>query len=273
MVKRALVVIFIIFNLYAILCGGLYFFQENLIFHPEQLPLDYTYVFENSHEEVWIDAGGGGRLQGLHFEVKDPRGVILYFHGNAGSLAGWGEIVQYFVNKEFSVVVMDYRQYGKSTGGLSEQKLYDDALLWYTYTKKIYPTQPLISYGRSLGTTFAAYVASQHPVDHLILETPFYSLEDEAQSRFPILPAHKLLSYKFPTYQFAKTLKTDKVTILHGTNDRVVAFEHGKRLYEEIRAGNKSLITIPDGGHNNLIDFVEYQEGVDYRLLNPLYAQ
>lgn len=264
--KKPLLIVFIFVNLYAILCGGLYFFQENLIFHPQQLPQEYIFDFENTAEEVWIDASDGARLHGLHFEEENAKGTILYFHGNAGSLARWGEIVQFFVKKQYNVIVMDYRQYGKSGGVLSQEALYEDSLEWYAFAKAEYPSTPITSYGRSLGTTFATYVASREEVYQLILETPFYSIEDEASSRFPILPVKKLLNYEFPTYAFINDVNAP-ITFLHGTDDGVVDYEHGKRLFERIRSTNKKFITVPDGGHNNLIEYEVYRDEID-RILN-----
>ena len=259
--KKPLLILFVLLNLYAILCGGLYFFQENLIFHPQQLPEDYVFDFKNPSEEVWLNASDGARLHGLHFKVEQPKGVLLYFHGNAGSLARWGEIVSFFVEKQYEVVVMDYRQFGKSGGALSEDLLYEDSLLWYVFAKAQHPTIPIISHGRSLGTTFATYVAATEDVDKLILETPFYSIENEASSRFSILPVQKLLKYQFLTYQFVNDVKAP-ITIYHGTDDTVVAYEHGKRLYDSIQQPHKTLVTIPNGGHNNLIQFPEYKESI-----------
>ncbi|AWH72632.1 alpha/beta hydrolase [Dokdonia sp. Dokd-P16] len=264
--KKPLIILFIVANLYAILCGGLYFFQDNLIFHPQQLPQDYYFDFEYPAEEVWLDAQDGARLHGLNFQVDEAKGTILYFHGNASSLARWGEIVQFFVKKQYNVVVMDYRQYGKSGGALTEQNLYDDSLLWYAFAKAQYSTTPIISYGRSLGTTFATYVAAKETVSQLVLETPFYSIENEASSRFSILPVKKLLNYEFPTYRFINDVASP-ITVLHGTEDEVVAYDHGKRLFDSIDQEEKALITIAEGGHNNLIEFPAYEEAID-KVLN-----
>ena len=260
--KKPLIILFVIANLYAILCGALYFFQDNLIFHPQQLSQEYVFDFEYPSQEVWIDAQDGARLHGLNFEVENAQGTILYFHGNAGSLAVWGSIVQLFVKKQYNVIVMDYRQFGKSGGALTEQQLYDDSLLWYAFAKTQYPATPIISYGRSLGTTFAAYVGSKENVGKLILEAPFYSIEDEASSRFSILPVKKLLKYEFPTYQFINDVRSP-ITIFHGTEDGVVNYEHGKRLYDSINQQGKELITIAGGGHNDLIEFTTYKENID----------
>tara|TARA_R100000306_G_scaffold1010_3_gene2763 strand:+ start:8326 stop:8616 length:291 start_codon:yes stop_codon:yes gene_type:complete len=76
-------------------------------------------------------------------------------------------------------------------------------------------------YGRSLGTTFATYVASQNTPGHLFLEAPFYSLDQVAGSRFPIYPVSWFLKYHFPTYKFLKEVACP-ITIFHGSDDFVV---------------------------------------------------
>ncbi|RMB60953.1 alpha/beta fold hydrolase [Dokdonia sinensis] len=258
-IKKPLILLFIVANLYAIGCGGLYFFQENLIFHPSRLVQDYEFEFENTFEEVYLDIEDGQRLHGIHFPVENAKGAMLYYHGNAGDVQRWGEITTYFVEKGYSVIVMDYRQYGKSGGTLSEEALYEDSLKWYAFAKAQYSTTPLHIYGRSLGTTFATYVASKNPAEQLILETPFYSIQDEAKSRFPFLPLKHLLKYKFPTYSFINDVQMP-ISIIHGTDDGVVDYDHGKRLFDHISKSDKDLTTVPEGGHNNLIQFPEYLE-------------
>lgn len=265
--KKPLIILFIIANIYAILSGGLYFFQENLIFHPQQLSQDYDFEFRVPFDEVYLDTEDGAILHGIHFKPEVSKGTLLYYHGNAGSLLRWGEIVHYFVEKGYDVIVMDYRQFGKSTGALSESALYEDSLLWYTYAERVAKKKKssFIVYGRSLGTTFATYVSSKNTVDHLILETPFWSIQDEAKSRFSFLPIQKLLKYKFPTYSFINDVKAP-ITIFHGTEDNVVAYEHGEKLFKSIKTEEKELITVPAGGHNNLIEFAAYRGKIDQLL-------
>ncbi|MBV1925108.1 MAG: lysophospholipase [Dokdonia sp.] len=259
--KRPLILLFILGNLYAILCGGLYFFQESLLFHPSQLAQEYVYEFEQPFEEVFLDRDEAARLNGVHFKASDPKGVILYFHGNAGDLQRWGEITQFFVPQGYSVIVMDYRNYGKSRGFMSEQALYGDAETWYAFAKAQYPQTPITLYGRSLGTTFAAYLGSRYETKNVVLESPFYSIADEAKARFPFLPIRSLIQYPFATYSYINKV-TAPITIFHGTKDQVVAYEHGQKLFEAIQASSKNMITIEGGGHNNLATFEAYQEGI-----------
>ena len=267
--KFVFIAIFLLANFYGILCGGLYFFQENLIFHPTQLPADYKFTFKDAFIEVNHTTPDGAQLHGLHFTVAQPKGTLLYFHGNAGDLSKWGEIVHYFVEKGLDVIVMDYRNFGKSTGNLSEKALYNDATYWYTYAQEhaLQTQTPLYVYGRSLGTSFATFVASNNKISQLILENPFYSIENEAQTRFPILPISRLLKYKLPTYAYI-TKVTAPITVFHGTADKVVPYKHGKRLYDLIRGGSKSFVSIPDGGHNDLINYPAYHDGIDMLFKN-----
>ena len=263
--KKFFIIAFILVNIYGLLCGVIYFFQENLIFMPSVLSQEHVFEMKNSFEEVNLESSDGAKLNGLHFKKENPKGVILYFHGNAGDLQGWGQLTEYFVDLDFDVIIMDYRGYGKSTGEISMENLYKDTDLWYNYTKQFYKESDITVYGRSLGTTFATYLAAQHLPRKLILEAPFYSMEAIAKSRFSFLPIKYLLDYKFPTYQYIDEV-TCPITIYHGTKDKVISYDQGKKLFDSFTIDSKKLITIPDGGHNNLISFMEYSESIELEL-------
>lgn len=248
-------------GLYILSTLMLYFFQEKLIFLPSKLPQDYTYSFALPHEEFNLQASDGATLNGLHFRTTDSKGVLLYFHGNAGDLSRWGEIALYFVEKQYDVIIMDYRTYGKSTGKLSPEALFTDAQLFYDYTLAHYPENIITVYGRSIGTGIATHLASKNKPKQLILETPFYSLLDVAQDMFPILPVSLFLKYKFPSFEYI-TQVVCPIAIFHGTNDSVVPFESGQKLFRTISNGNANFFTITGADHNNLINFKAYHEGI-----------
>ncbi len=260
--RKIIIFLFVILNLYGLLCGVLYFFQENLIFLPTVLPQNYEFRMEYPFKEITLNTQDGAKLNGLHFKVENRRGVILYFHGNAGDLQRWGEIVSFFVKKNYDVVAMDYRGYGKSTGKKSMQALYNDAQLWYNYVAGIYSEEQIRVYGRSLGTTFATFVASKNHPKKLILESPFYSVLDVGKSRFPFLPVKSLLRYTFPTYQYSNDV-TCPITIYHGTEDSVINFSQGKKLFDFIKQTNKQFIPITGGNHNDLVQFPDYLNTID----------
>jgi len=237
------------------------FFQEKLIFLPSVLDSEYAYQFSSPFEEFTISASDGAALNALHFKHDNPKGVILYFHGNAGDLSRWGNMAIPLVNRGYAVIIMDYRTYGKSTGKLSEQALHDDAELFYAYAEEYYGILPILLYGRSLGTGIATQLAAKKAPEQLILETPYYSLVDVAKDRFPFLPVQWLLKYKMESFRYISKVRCP-ITIFHGTSDGVVPYESGEKLYEEIAGADKQFFTIKEGEHNNLAQFDTYQNGL-----------
>lgn len=261
---RITINIFIVILIFYALAGGLLaLFQEKLIFMGTVLPQDYAYGFSTDFEEVFLESPDGeAKLNALHFKIKDPKGVILYYHGNAGQLADWGLVMQDFIKRGYDVLLMDYRGYGKSTGAMSEEALYSDAELFYDYVAERYPENKIIVYGRSLGTTFATYVAANNNPSQLFLEAPFYSLNRLASKNFPIFPVSWVLKYRFPTYKFITDVECP-IVIFHGTDDQMINYENSIKLSELVPADQLRFISIPNGGHNNLVDENGYIEAID----------
>ncbi len=239
----------------------LYILQEKLIFLPTKLPANYTYRFDQPFEEVFLDAPDGARLNALHFQVKNPKGVVLYFHGNAGDLSRWGQIVSIFPELGYDAFVMDYRTYGKSTGKLSEEALLSDGQMAYDYIRQNYRESDILIYGRSLGSGIATYLGSRNSPAKILLEAPYYSLVHEARNRFPILPVKWLMNYSLPSYQYIQEVNCP-IVIFHGDEDDVISLESGRDLFEVIPGQNKKFVVVPGGGHNNLSDFEIYRQAL-----------
>ncbi|MBQ4819118.1 alpha/beta hydrolase [Aquimarina sp. MMG016] len=255
-------ILFYAIILYGLIALFLYMFQEKILFQPEDLPANYKFQFDHTFEEFFIETDDDARLNAIHFKNKNPKDVILYFHGNKGNLKRWGRITSFFANKQYDVIVMDYRGYGKSKGTISESNLYSDAQLFYEYTLKHYSEDQIVLYGRSLGTGLATKVASENSPRHLILETPYYNMTDVVQRWLPVFPINYVLNYKFPSDEFIQKVKC-QITIYHGTIDGVVAYKSGKRLFKSIPIPNKEMITVEGGSHNDLIKFDEYLNTID----------
>tara|TARA_R110002126_G_scaffold223276_2_gene368314 strand:+ start:285 stop:1109 length:825 start_codon:yes stop_codon:yes gene_type:complete len=256
--KKALVVLI---SLYLMVGSLLYFFQEKMLFLPTVLAQDYEYQFLYPFEELFFNTEDEAVINAVYFKAENPKGVILYFHGNAGDLSRWGLVTEYFVEKQYDVLVIDYRTYGKSTGKLSEQALYHDAQYCYDYLKNRYSESDITIYGRSLGTGIATYIASKNRPKQLILETPYHSVLDVAQSRFPMFPVKQLLKYKLPSYQYIKQVNCP-ITIFHGTADAVVPFASAEKLYNLSIKEQTTFIAIENGNHGNLISFDAYKNQI-----------
>ena len=163
-------ILFIVVIFYCFALLGLYIFQERILFQSVKLKPQYKFSFSKTFTEINLKIDDGAQLNGLYFEVDNPKGVILYFHGNKDNLVRWGGIASELTRYKYNILVVDYRGYGKSTGKRSETKLYHDAQLWYNHLKTTFSETKIILYGRSLGATFATYVASNNKPQQLILE-------------------------------------------------------------------------------------------------------
>ncbi|MEI7639170.1 MAG: alpha/beta hydrolase, partial [Syntrophus sp. (in: bacteria)] len=233
--------------------------QENLIFFPEILPPDYKYAFSEPFEELALPVAGA-TLSAVLFKTAKAKGVILYFHGNAGSLRTWGDVAKDFTSQGYDILISDYRGFGKSTGSISNEKqMLADELAVYGYLKKLYPENRIIVYGRSIGTGVATFVARSGKPGMLIMESPFFSLTDLASYHYPFLP--KALISLFLKYPFRTDLWLPEVAcpvyLIHGTADDIIPFDASARLELLIKSPHK-LIRIEGGGHNNLSDYSAY---------------
>lgn len=256
--------VLIIIGIYVMIGAALYFLQEKFLFRPSVLPQDHVYQFTYDHEELFLNTSEDAVINAIHFTVDRPQGVLLYFHGNAGDLQRWGEVCEFFVAMDYDVLVMDYRTYGKSKGRLNESALYNDGQKCYNYLLQRYAEEDISIYGRSLGASIASKIAATNQPKQLILESPFYSLADVAQERFPIMPVKKLLRYELPNYKHIQKVNCP-ISIFHGTDDYVVPFASGEKLSKEKPS---NFIPIEKGGHNDLITFEAYRSAVTDLLKN-----
>jgi len=245
--------------LYLLLLIMMYFFQEKIIFKKTVLPQNYKFQSSYPFQEVFLDGEKNGKIHSLWFKSKSSKGVIVYYHGNRAGLERWSKIVEYFTAKNYDVFVMDYRGYGKSTGILSEEILYNDAELVYNYVKMHYSEKDISIYGRSLGSGIATYIASKNNPKQVILETPYYSFVDVVNSWAPIFPKC-LFKYKMKSGYFIKKINCP-VTIFHGTEDKVVPLSSAIKLYESA-VEPKEIIVIPTANHGNVGKFEIYHSKI-----------
>ncbi len=107
--------------MYIILCTLMYFFQEKMIFHPDKLANDYKYEFQQNFKEWNIKTKDDELLNGILFKADSTKGIIFYLHGNAGSLASWGNVAKIYTDRNYDCYMIDYPGYGKSSGKIKSQ--------------------------------------------------------------------------------------------------------------------------------------------------------
>ena len=113
----------VILSIYIITNVAAYFLQERFLFKPEKLPPDFEFKYPNQKsEEHNLYMGDDVRINGVHFSIPKPKGVVLYLKGNSRSIKGWGKFAVDFTRLGFDVVMADYRGFGKSKGLRKSEK-------------------------------------------------------------------------------------------------------------------------------------------------------
>lgn len=246
-----------------VVCGALlYFLQEKFLFHPKKLDITEAYHFDHPFREINLPVSEEKNLSIVQFIVPDSqcRGVVLYFHGNRKNIARYAGFASAFTRNNYEVWMIDYPGFGKSTGHLTEEAMYGDALILYKMARARFASDSIIIYGKSLGTGVASQLATIRDCQRLILETPYYNIETLASHYAFIYPTRLMTKYHFPNNEFLPLVRVP-VSIFHGTNDEVIPFKHARKL-SGVKDGCE-LISIENGRHNNLATFPVYDQKLD----------
>ncbi|HEY2156252.1 MAG TPA: alpha/beta hydrolase, partial [Isosphaeraceae bacterium] len=172
-------------------------FEETAIFHPTRYPEGDWETKATALQDAWFDSADGVRLHGWYAEARNPRAVVLFAHGNAGSIADRRWVLDLFRDRlEASVLVFDYRGYGRSGGTPSERGVLADARAARRWLADRAGTEEagLVLAGESLGGGVAVDLAAKDGARGLVLINTFSSLPDVASSHFRPLPARLLMT-------------------------------------------------------------------------------
>ena len=230
-------------------CNGL---VNSLSFFPDRNYLVKSENLPESVEEKIIPTPDGVKLQILYFRHDQGSGkVVIYFHGNAGNLYGRIDEGTRIFSMGHDVVISGYRGYGRSTGEPTEEGVYIDGRTVCDYAVDTlgYPLNKIFIYGRSIGTTVAVNVSMGMEYGGVILVTPLTSAEDFIKEKYPDV----FSGIGYGHFESEKKINRLKIPLLviHGTSDEIIPYKLGVKLYNAYK-GEKELITIKDGMHNDL---------------------
>jgi fermentation-respiration switch protein FrsA (DUF1100 family) len=202
-------------------------------------------------EAVHIPVNGGTETVTGWLSPPEPgMPLIVYYRGNSGSFSAEHERFAAFESAGFGFLAIDYRGFPLSPGILNEANVLEDALAAFDFARE--QAGSIVVWGRSLGSGPASYVASRREADLLILETPFLSAVGVAAERYPYLPVGWLMQDQYRNDLWIAEVD-EPVIIAHGTDDEVVGFSNGQRLWELVRDRVDFLI-YHDGTHIDLWD-------------------
>lgn len=264
--KKSSIYLFSVFLLFYIIIHVMaYRQQEGLIFFPQKLSTDYKFKFPIDFEEVWIQSKNE-RLNAVIFKKPNPKGLIIFAHGNNGNIKTWYPAIEELLNYQYNILVFDFRGYGKSSGQIeSEKDLHDDTWAVIQYGRKFFTDDKIILYGRSLGTGPIIKSATLFKPKLVILETPYLNLKYLAQRFYPFLFSY-MLKYPVRTENWA-TYVTAPVTVIHGTYDELIRISDVEKLFSQFPFPRR-FYKVEGGYHNDLNDYPIYKKMLDDNLLN-----
>jgi len=254
-------------SIYVLLALVLYLLQGKMVFlsglpgraltaSPGDMGLDY--------EDVSLTTSDGERLHGWYVPATNRRGVVLFFHGNAGNISHRLDSIGIFHQLGLDTLIIDYRGYGQSTGKTTEQGTYLDAqAAWgYLADERGIPADRIIVFGRSLGGAIGAWLGAKRTPAAVIIESSFTSGVDMARRLYPFLPVRLITRLRYPVAEYASRLECP-VLVVHSRNDEIIPSEMGQSIYAVVKQ-RKSFLELR-GDHNNgiFISRHDYIAGLD----------
>ncbi len=182
--------------------------------------------------------------------------MLLYLHGNGINISANIAHTNRFYQLGFSVLLIDYRGYGRSQGDFpNEMRVYQDAATAWQYLtqQQQIPPQQIFIYGHSLGGAIAIDLAVKHPqAAGLIVESSFTSIREmvSTQKSFSIFPVDLILTQRFESIKKVSQLRMP-VLFIHGTADSTVPSYMSQKLYDAALEP-KQLILVPGAEHNDV---------------------
>ncbi len=239
--------------------GLLYFMASRSVYFPSKYPEGFwDGQAQLRAVDVWLDTPDGVRIHGWSVEAQNARFVTLFLHGNAGNITDRYSHIREIAAAGSSILVIDYRGYGKSGGRPTEKGLYTDAETAYDHLVKTgFRPEQIILHGESLGTAVAVDLAAHRACAAVVLEAPFTSGKDVARTVLPVIGP-------WLTWSFDSRGKIGRshapVLFIHGNRDEIIPLQLGQALFTGAPEP-KSFWIVPGAGHNDIIEAA----GISYR--------
>jgi len=245
-------VLAVLVTAYGGLALGVYIFQARLVFYPG-IGREITATpgqISLSYEDIHLQTSDGISLHGWYIPAPQPRGTVLFLHGNAGNISHRLDSVRMFHRLGYSTLIFDYRGYGNSGGTPSEQGTYRDAeAAWRYLTEQLHvPSCRIVLFGESLGGAVAAWLATRQKPAALVIASGFTSVPDLGQQLYPYLPVRWLARIRYDTRENLRFVAAP-VLIAHSTEDDIIPFGHGRALFTAANPPKQFLELA--GGHND----------------------
>ncbi len=244
-------VVMLVVLAYVLFALGLYVMQRKMMYLPTSERVRPDELGLVGVEEIVVKTNYTKRLLAWYMPARAGQPTILYFHGNAGSLASRAERLDFYRQQGFGVLLTTYRGYSGSSGLPAEFPIKMDALYFYHWLQaRDVKERDIILYGESLGTGVAVATALDHHPGAVILEAPYSSAVDVGAARFPFIPVRWFMKDRYDSAALIGQI-TAPVLIVHGELDRIIPIRLAKKLYAAARQP-KEAVWLRDAAHNDL---------------------
>ena len=226
--------------------------EERLVFFPSRYPEGDWKPLDLHPEDAHFVAADGVRLHGWYLPRQEPLAAVLFCHGNAGNITHRYELLWMLHHRVgVSVLIFDYRGYGRSEGSPTEAGILADARAaraWLAAREGIAEIQ-IVLMGESLGGAVAVDLAAADGARALVLQKTFTSLPDVAAHHFPWLPVRWLMRNRLDSLGKIANYR-GPLLMCHGQPDTIVPYQLGRRLFEAANEP-KQWIDLPGDDHND----------------------
>jgi fermentation-respiration switch protein FrsA (DUF1100 family) len=239
--------------LYGGLLAVLYAKQDGLLFPADRGRLDVAAAGVPGLDSVEVRTADGLVLTAWFRKPAPGRPTLVYFHGNGGNLMNRIGRVRFFASTGWGMLFVEYRGYGGNPGLPSEDGLHQDALaaMGFLAAQGIADDRVVV-YGESLGTGVAVWLATQKKFAAVILDSPYTSIANVAQSHFWFLPVKLLMKNRFELLARIDEIKAP-LLVMQGERDRVVPPAMGKAVFAAAREP-KVFWSGPESQHWNVLE-------------------
>ncbi len=237
--------------IYLVVLALMYFGQRKLLYRADPVRVAPGDVGLRDVVEREIAMPDGVRVIAWYGKAKPGKPTILYFHGNAGSLAARQPRIARFMAEGWGVFAVTYRGFGGSGGSPTETAVVADGKRVYDVlvAEGVTP-ENIVFYGESLGSGVATQVAIEKPAAGLILDAPFTSTVDVAAHHYWYMPVSLAMHDRFETRTYIGRVKMP-VLVLHGTLDRVTPVTLGREV-ARLAPEPKRYVEFPNAGHTDM---------------------
>ncbi|HEV2847042.1 MAG TPA: alpha/beta fold hydrolase [Thermoanaerobaculia bacterium] len=229
-------------------------------------------------EPVEFQSASGSLLRGWLLPARPSRGVVILMHGVRANRLSMVDRARFLAAAGYSVLLFDFQAHGESPGdnitfGHLESR---DARAAVDLVRRRFPDQRVMAIGSSLGGAAAILADPPLPLDGLVLESVYTTMEEATENRLRIRfgplgpPLEPLLTLQLrprlgiPVSALSPVDQIGRlrcpVLILSGSEDRHTTAEQTRRLFARAPEP-KELWLVPGAAHVDLHGFA----GEEYR--------